>query len=348
MIHAANRLGISYREKAKSFSPLKSPIVDVHTHINGGQAAKLYSEVTKLYGVGFTLSMTRFEEVEAVKQVLKERVHFIAIPEFQGADILHSHGKGYVERIKAFHAGGSRIAKFFAAPRLLGQGWGLGDAKVLHLNSPLRMEAMKVAQDLGMMFMTHVGDPDTWFKTKYSDIKHYGTKVSQYEQLEEVLDRFRVPWIGAHMGGFPEDLNFLSGLLERHSNLHLDTSATKWMVRELSRHSREELLKFLTKFSDRILFGSDIVTSDTHLSGENEKRDEAFDLYASRYFALRSLFESDYDGESPIADPDLHLIAPDKFTEMDAPKLVGKKLPKEVLEKLYFGSSTKLLTPYLK
>ena len=36
-------------------------------------------------------------------------------------------------------------------------------------------------------------------------------------------------------------------LLEAHPNLHLDTSATKWMVRELGRHSRDEIVSFLEK-----------------------------------------------------------------------------------------------------
>ncbi|MHC4590503.1 MAG: hypothetical protein ACYTAQ_14535 [Planctomycetota bacterium] len=35
---------------------------------------------------------------------------------------------------------------------------------------------------------------------------------------------------------------------------------------------------------------------------------EAFDLYASRYWALRTLFETDHVGPSPIADPDLALV----------------------------------------
>ena len=40
---------------------------------------------------------------------------------------------------------------------------------------------------------------------------------------------------------------------------------------------------------------------------------EAMDLYASRYWALRHLFESRYDGPSPIADPDLAMVDPDRF-----------------------------------
>ena len=46
-----------------------------------------------------------------------------------------------------------------------------------------------------------------------------------------------VTWIGAHMGGDPEHPDHLEGLLERYPNLHFDTSATKWQVREVSPRS---------------------------------------------------------------------------------------------------------------
>ena len=75
-------------------------------------------------------------------------------------------------------------------------------------------------------------------------------------------------------------------------------------------------------------------------------REEAFDLYASRYWALRRLWETDHDGESPIADPDLAMVDPDHHTEMDAPRLRGMSLPAEILRDFYreaaLGLSAKL------
>jgi hypothetical protein len=214
------------------------------------------------------------------------------------------------------------------------------------------METMKAAMDLGMIFMAHVGDPDTWFSTMYRDTKRYGTKLEQYEILEEALELFPIPWIAAHMGGYPEDLDFLSKLLERHENLYLDCSATKWIVRELSKHPPEKTRAFFTRWKGRILFGSDIVTSDAHLTSQSKSTEmdskassslEAFDLYASRYWALRTLLETDYVGESPIADPDLHMVDPERYTPLDAPQLRGCNLPDDALHALYFGAARKLL-----
>ena len=125
------------------------------------------------------------------------------------------------------------------------------------------------------------------------------------------------------------------------------------MVRELSRHSRDELIAFLRRFRGRILFGSDVLTTDEHLApGTGEPTEmrsransatEAFDLYASRYWALRTLLETNYAGESPIADPDLAMVEPDRYDETDAPALVGKSLPPDLLQSIYHDAAHELL-----
>jgi hypothetical protein len=113
-------------------------------------------------------------------------------------------------------------------------------------------------------------------------------------------------------------------------------------------------VRFLQRFGGRVLFGSDIYTSDEHLTAGNKEREilalagspeEAFDLYASRYWALRTLFETDHVGPSPIADPDLAMVEPRTYTDMDAPQLVGKEVPPDVLASVYHDAAHALLEP---
>ncbi len=353
-VHPANRLGLDYATEAARLPAPADGIIDVHTHINGPASAELYRRVAELYGIRLVYSMTQLEQVEPVRDVLGDRVRFITVPNYTGEDRRHHHGPGYLQRIEKFHALVARLVKFWAAPRGVDYGREVGDDRLLRLDAPHRVDAMEAASELGMYFMVHVADPDTWFASKYRDASVYGTKMQQYESLEALLGRFKQPWIAAHMGGWPEDLEFLSGLLRRHDNLFLDSSAAKWMIRELSRHDRETLVRFLREFRGRVLFGSDILTADEHLTGGDKtheqlakaaSRDEAFDLYASRYWALRTMFETDYRGPSPIADPDLHMLDPDRYTEMDAPELAGKALPADLLVSLYHDAAHDLLEP---
>ncbi len=353
---AANRLGLDYRAEASRMGPPPVAITDVHSHINGVRAAGIYRDVCDLFGVARTYSMTQLAEAEGVRSVLGDRIRFIAVPEFMAEDKAYAFREGFLENVSAFHERfGARIVKFWAAPRFRDFAADMGADDVVGIDSPWHVRVAELAQSLGMMFMAHVGDPDTWFKAKYSDRSIYGSKIDQYVPFERMLDRFGSPWIAAHMGGWPEDLGFISGLLERHDNLYLDTSATKWMVRELSKHEPSAFGAFLERWRGRIMFGSDIVTHDDHLSTDEDGHpmsalagDEAsaFDLYASRYWALRTMYETDYAGESPIADPDLAMCEPDRYDEMDGPMLRGMGLSADLLRVLYHDAAAGLLEDY--
>ena len=349
-LHPTNLLELDYLDLA---TPAPAPIIDVHTHLSGVNAVRCYHEIAQAYGITLTFSMSPLDQLDTIRDIMGDAVEFIAIPAWSDADRTKAHGPAFLDQIRRFHEAGSRIVKFWAAPRGRDYGHEVGDPGLLHLDSPARIKAMDLAAELDMIFMTHVADPDTWFQSKYSDAARYGTKEDQYEPLERLLEIYKQPWIAAHMGGWPEDLDFLDGLLTRHDNLHLDSSATKWMVRELSRHSPDRLREFLQRWKGRVLFGSDIVTNESHLSPPETTADgvspqatspeEARDLYASRYWALRTLFESKYDGPSPIADPDLALVDPASHGPLDSPDLRGKALPVDVLKSLYHDAAEELL-----
>ena len=347
-----NLHGLDYRAEAARLGAPPVPIIDSHSHINGARASRVYLEARRLYGVTVTYTQTRIDQADIVRDALGDSVRFVAVPRWQDKDLGRAHTEGYLEDLAIWRETyGARMAKFWTAPRIREIARDhLGDINALNLDSPWRQRQMQRATDLGMMIMTHIADPDTWFATKYADASTYMAKKDHYIAVERLADRFTQPWLVAHMGGWPENLPFLDGLLSRHPNLHLDTSATKWMVRELSRHPREELLAFLEKHRGRVFFGSDIVTTDDHLRQKNEtemkapvarylalasSEDEAFDLYASRYWALRTMFETAYDGESPISDGDLAMVDPGRHTPMSAPRLRGFSLPMDLLRVLY-------------
>lgn len=297
----ANLLGLDYVEEASVLGPPPAPIIDVHTHLRDREAVAIWKDVASRFGVEQVWTMTSLDQVDQVRDTLGDMVRFIAVPEYGAPDPVHALGDGFLERIVAFHERGATMVKLWCAPRAMDIGRAHGRPDLAMLSSPERQSAMATAADLGMSIMVHVADPDTWFASHYADSSLYGTKASHYEPLRAALDAYPVPWIAAHMGGWPERLDVLDELLSAHPNLHLDTSATKWQVRALSGHDRRELQAFFARWSGRILFGSDVVVRREHLASD------AAELYASRYWALRTLFETTYDGGSPIADPDLEL-----------------------------------------
>jgi hypothetical protein len=63
--------------------------------------------------------------------------------------------------------------------------------------------------------------------------------------------------------------------------------------------------------------------------------DRGFDFLASRFWAHRKLWETAYNGPSPIFDPDLK--------EEEQPILRGLALPDDVIQKVYHDNAVKLL-----
>ena len=310
-----NRTGVDFRR------PMPRPkvngiVIDAHCHLLAARHARAWFEVADHYGIDAFVTMTPLEEAAGLLRDWPGRLQFIAVPRWQ--DTSPNWVDDWLRRIEAFYNLGSRIAKFHMAPQTMkSRGW--------RLDSEQLRPVLRECRDRGMAIMTHVGDPDTWYCTKYADCGVFGARDEHYAMWEGVLAEYpNVPWIGAHLGGNPENLERLQRLLDKYPNLVLDCSATRWMVREISAR-RDEARDFFIRNEDRILFGSDQVSTD----------DRGFDFLASRFWAHRKLWETAYIGPSPIFDPDL--------AEDQQPTLRGLALPDSTLQKMYHNNTIRFL-----
>lgn len=321
MTHAApgrpahNRLGLDYRQPPAR--RIARPIVDIHTHVRDLATARTFFECAQLYGIGRVYSMTGLAEVDALQAEFGDRIRFIAIPDWRSFSASDEFQRDWLQHLVAFHERGARICKFWVAPPMR-------EKHGFTLEHAFLRPVIERALELEMDFMVHVADPSVWWRpgARYADLARFGSKAQQFDQLRWFLDfvrRRRV--IAAHMAGHVEQPEFLEELLKGHPNLFLDCSATKWIVREVAARPAD-VREFLIRNSQRVLFGSDLVTGPDH----------DFDHYASRWWAHQMMWESSYDGESPIEDPD----AP------DPPHLVGLNLPLDVLENLYWSNAVRL------
>jgi len=332
-----NVTGIDYADRRHFAYP--GPIIDFHAHVmvtrpgdpptgpplGTGPGASLQQAETMLdvgsdFGVIQTVTMCPVDDVEPLRERFGDRLVFNAMINKKTVDEPDDTALANLERYLAL---GPKVVKLWSAPR--------GRERGLFIDAPWRIEAVRRARSAGVrIVMVHVADPDAWFRTVYADAAKFGTKADQYVGLEKMMSLFPdLIWIGAHMAGDSEHPDHLHRLLEEYPQFHIDTSATKWQVREVSPRA-EAHYRLMCRFPDRFLFGTDLVTRH-HLTREH---------YVSRYWCQRTLWESTWTGPSPIADADFTPAEGGQTT----PKLHGLGLPDDVLSLVYRGNAERLLS----
>ena len=285
------------------------PIYDAHVHVSTPEETTRFLEVARGYGVARALGMGFLHKLEALPGPFRRHFDYCVIVESEHALRNKRFADQARRTIAHARALGAVSAKFWFSPAIYERNLGL------YLSDKLLSPAFDLLGKLGMSALVHVADPDAWFQHTYHDRDFFGDKLSQYEHLEIVLAEHRdVVFQCAHFAGHPEDLDHVEGLLERHPNLIIDTSATKWIARELSAQ-RDRAREFVIRRADRILFGSDLLMGSLHTDMH----------YASRYRVHQLLWETDHEGPSPIVDADAGSPV----------ALQGLNLPEDVLEKIY-------------
>jgi hypothetical protein len=330
-----NITGIDYSERGHF--RFHGPIIDFHAHVMQTRSgdprdgaprsdaepslaqAETMLAVAGEFGIVRTYSMCPPEDIPPLRERFGDRLAFNGPISKAKAD---EPDDAVFRRLERFLELGVEVIKFWSAPR--------GRERGLLVDAPWRIEAARRAAAAGVRtVMVHVADPDVWFGRDYADAAKFGSKSDQYVGLERMLSLFpELTWIAAHMGGDPEHADHLEALLEKYPNLHFDTSATKWQVREVSAH-RDTVRALVCRHPERFLFGSDLVTRHT-LAREH---------YVSRYWCQRMLWESTWKGRSPIADAD---YTPEP-NGPPTPLLTGLGLPDDVLRQVYHENARRLL-----
>jgi predicted TIM-barrel fold metal-dependent hydrolase len=290
---------------------VRGPVIDVHTHASEAATNHELIEAGRTYGIAKVVVIATFDAGLALQNQYPREVVLAVRPIVSEPKKQIALLDGAVETVHRARQSGAPLIKFWFAPRIR-------DRLDFLLDSPRLDPVFEAIAEEGLGVLVHVSDPDRWFERKYDPAK-YGTKADQYPMLEARLRQFpTVPFLAAHMGGDPEHLEHLADLLTRYPNLYLDTSATKWIIRELGRQ-REAAREFFGRWADRICFGTDQVV----LKESDPVR------YTMRYWVHQMFWETDLVCRSPIPDPD-----------SDGPPYIrGLDLPEDVLRRIYWETA---------
>lgn len=256
------------------------PVIDVHAHasmaaIRTADDVDEWVKTMDAAGVETTIVFTGATGQEFERQARL----FLRYPRrFQvwcGLETTNTDAPDYAERavralVRCYENGARGIGE------ITDKGWGVGGdeqhalprARRLHFDDARLDPVWRKCAELGLPVNFHVADhPSCWRplgpkQERTPDFQHfnlYGKDVPSYEQLLASRDRMlakhpRTKFIACHLSNQGNDLAELSRVLDRFPNLYLDISARDY---ELGRQPRSARA-FLTRYKDRVLFGTDM------------------------------------------------------------------------------------------
>jgi len=201
------------------------------------------------------------------------------------------------------------------------------DGRVVPVDDPRFDPIWAKCGELKIPIEIHVGDPAAFFTPLDKDNERYEELQDHpdwlfypgYPPLETILAQLinvvarhsKTIFIGAHVGCYAENLNWVSVQLDKHPNFFVSIDAR---ISELGRQPYTAR-KFLIKYQDRVLFGTDTVPDAEAFriySQFLETADEYFDVARSHHYQGRWM-------------------------------VCGMYLPDEVLEKIYHRNAVRLI-----
>ncbi|HZL11347.1 MAG TPA: amidohydrolase family protein [Prolixibacteraceae bacterium] len=303
----------------------KYPVIDCHVHVVAKTPEEVADWVRTMDEVGMEKSIVLTGETGAAFDALVDSLpkaypgRFLLYCGLDRTDIDKSdYSDRAVAELVRCHNNGAR-----GVGELSDKGFGFTEDalprdKRLHPDDP-RLDAFwEKCAELKMPVNLHVADhPSCWtpldvYQERTPDYQHfnqYGKDVPSYDELITIRNRTleshpKTIFIACHLGNQGNDLEKLSLAMDRYPNLCLDTSARDY---ELGRTPRASA-KFLTKYQNRILFGTD------------QSREK------SMYQIHWRLFETD----------DEYIVGRVWW------RYYGLELPGPVLESLYRGTAMKI------
>jgi predicted TIM-barrel fold metal-dependent hydrolase len=201
------------------------------------------------------------------------------------------------------------------------------DGELLRVDDERLAPLFEKAAELDVPVMFHVADPDAFFlpidrfNERYEELaahpdwsfygSHY-TKDEILEQRDRIFARHpRTTFIAAHVAERPENLAYVSRLLDEHPNLSVDLGARTAELGRQPYTARE----FFLKYSDRILFGTDLVPE--------------IEMYRLHFRFLETADE--------------YFDYPSHASRQGRWKIYGLNLPDEVLRKVYRENAMRLI-----
>lgn len=211
--------------------------------------------------------------------------------------------------------------------------------KFIMIDDPRFDPVIQYIIDQHKTLLGHIGEPlDCWLPlekmTVNNDREYYKSMpmyymylhpdYPTYQQLIDARDRLlaRHPdlrFVGAHLGSLEYEVDSLSKRLDRFPNMAVDVAERVCHLQYQSKTNREKIRNFIIKYQDRIIYGSDLGMRP------NDNPDQAKARLHKRWMEEWLYFTTDNMMVSEEVNGEFQ----------------GLKLPKSVVDKIYYKNAVK-------
>ena len=207
------------------------------------------------------------------------------------------------------------------------------DGKLVMIDDPKLDPVFAHLAKKGIRVIGHLGEPkNCWMPLEKMTVKNdrnyfrnnpeyhmfLHPEMPSYEDQMGARDRMLAKnpdlhFIGAHFASLEWSVDELAKFLDRFPRATVDTAARMGQLQYQSNRDRDRVVAFLTKYQDRILYGTDFTMQPDSIARTTHARAR------ERWLANWRYFNTDEEMKVP---------------ELDDP-VRGIALPKEVVEKIY-------------
>lgn len=265
----------------------KFPVIDVHTHFGArfkgdSESLEHFVDVMNRHRIALCTSLdarlgSEDEHLGYLMKKYPERFLVFVHIDFRGSgdekkpDTWASNQQGFVrtvcEQLVVAKSKGICGLKFF---KQFGLGYRDIDGSLTKIDDPRFDPIWEKCAELNLPVIIHSGDPAAFFEpidkhneryeelSRHPDWSFYGKEFPSRQSLldarNNVIEKHpNTKFIGAHMGGNPEDLVAVADWLDKYPNLYVEFASR---IAELGRQPYSAR-DFMLKYQDRVLFGTD-------------------------------------------------------------------------------------------
>jgi len=207
----------------------------------------------------------------------------------------------------------------------------------IKIDDPLFDPVFNFLEENNISVCGHIGEPkNCWLsleemtvnndKSYFADHPEYHMylhpEFPSYEELVLSRDRLlekhpNLKFVGAHLGSMEWDVDEIAKRLDKFPNMAVDLTSRICHLQHQSIQQWQKVYDFFMKYQDRILYGTDLETDESHDPNEFAKTAHELWLEDWRYFVTNETMEVS--------------IVNGQFK--------GLKLPKDIIDKIYFKNA---------